>query len=74
MSSLPPFGTFVVGNKLMAQCRFCQKIVRVSGWLAGWHSCLSPAEREAWRREHGFRSDPFDAKAMREEQQLPAGR
>lgn len=42
----PPEGTFVVGNKLMSQCRYCRKILRVDKPIFGsLHICLSDEER-----------------------------
>lgn len=40
-----PAGHFVVGNKLMATCTDCQKIVRMDGLFGGFHFCLSDEER-----------------------------
>lgn len=48
MKELPP-GTFTVGNRLYTRCQDCLKFVRVTGWFAGWHLCLTPEELAAKR-------------------------
>lgn len=52
----PPIGTFIVGNKLMAVCRDCGKVVRVDKPIIGsLHVCTLEAaqrqDREIARRE-----------------------
>lgn len=34
----------VIGNKAYKQCPDCLKLVRITGFLAGWHLCLTPEE------------------------------
>ncbi len=45
MNNLPK-GCFVVGNKLKSICSVCGKVVRVDGFFAGWHLCLTEDEIE----------------------------
>jgi hypothetical protein len=57
----------VIGNHLYSQCPMCMKWVRLTGWFARLHLCLSPREREEWRRIRGFQSDPYDADWVKKE-------
>jgi len=44
-----PKGTFIVGNKLMAQCGNCGKIVRIDKPLfGGLHICSDPYHVEKY--------------------------
>ena len=42
-----PKGTFVVGNGLYMQCRYCEKIVRINKLFFGsMHICLTEEEQK----------------------------
>lgn len=42
-----PIGTFIVGNKLMAVCRDCEKVIRVDKPIFGsLHICLTQEEKQ----------------------------
>jgi hypothetical protein len=43
---LPP-DSIIVGNHVYATCPDCMKLVRLTGFLARWHLCLTEAERAA---------------------------
>jgi hypothetical protein len=39
-----PTGTFVVGKHLYAHCAECERVVRMTGLMRGWHWCLTDKE------------------------------
>lgn len=41
----------IIGKHAYQKCRECGKLVRITGWFAGLHICLSDEEIKAKRTE-----------------------
>lgn len=39
--------TWLVGRHMYTQCPYCFKFVRLTGFLARWHLCVTDAEKAA---------------------------